>query len=79
MLHRYYKDGQKLDVAGLNQITVLIDRSETELTEVGLNEWRPKLDGPPHKHDEKDQIFYISSGEGSKNPLILRVHFALYS
>jgi quercetin dioxygenase-like cupin family protein len=64
MLHRYYKDGQKLDVAGLNQITVLIDRSETELTEVGLNEWRPKLDGPPHKHDDKDQIFYISSGEG---------------
>jgi mannose-6-phosphate isomerase-like protein (cupin superfamily) len=51
-------------VAGLNQITVLVDRSETELTEVGLNEWRPNLDGPPHKHDDKDQIFYISSGEG---------------
>jgi len=64
MIHRYFKDGQKLDVAGLNQITVLIDRSETELTEVGLNEWRPKLDGPPHKHNAKDQIFYITSGEG---------------
>ena len=64
MIHRYFKEGQKLDVAGLNQITVLIDRSETELTEVGLNEWRPKLDGPPHKHNDKDQIFYITSGEG---------------
>lgn len=64
MIHRYYKNGQKLDVAGLNQITVLIDRSETEVTEVGLNEWRPNLNGPPHKHDDKDQIFYITSGIG---------------
>jgi len=64
MIHRYYKEGQKLDVAGLNQITVLIDRTETELTEVALNEWRAGLDGPPHAHSEKDQIFYIVSGEG---------------
>lgn len=64
MIHRYYKEGQKLDVAGLNQITVLIDRTETELTEVALNEWRPGLDGPPHIHAEKDQLFYIVSGEG---------------
>ena len=64
MIHRYYKEGQKLDVAGLNQITVLIDRTETELTEVALNEWRAGLDGPPHVHAEKDQIFYIVSGEG---------------
>jgi len=64
MLHKYFKDGQKLDVAGLNQITVLIDRSETELTEVGLNEWRPKLDGPPHKHNDKDQVFFVVSGKG---------------
>jgi quercetin dioxygenase-like cupin family protein len=64
MLHRYYKEGQKLDVAGLNEITVLIDRSETELTEVALNEWRSGLEGPPHLHSEKDQIFYIVSGDG---------------
>lgn len=64
MLHKYFKNGQKLDVAGLNQIIVLIDRSETELTEVGLNEWKPKLDGPPHKHNDKDQVFYITSGVG---------------
>jgi mannose-6-phosphate isomerase-like protein (cupin superfamily) len=62
MIHRNYKQGQKLDVAGLNQITVLLDRSETELTEIGINEW--KLDGPPHKHNDKDQIFYIISGDG---------------
>ena len=42
MIHRYYKEGQKLDVAGLNQITVLLDRTETELTEIALNEWRAR-------------------------------------
>lgn len=64
MINRFYKDGEKLDVAGLNEITVLIDRSETDHTEVGLNKWRPNLDGPPHKHNDKDQVFYITSGEG---------------
>lgn len=64
MIHRYYTDGEKLDVAGLNVVTVLIDRSETELTEIGHNCWRPRLDGPPHKHNDKDQIFYITSGVG---------------
>jgi mannose-6-phosphate isomerase-like protein (cupin superfamily) len=64
MIHRYYTEGEKLDVAGLNVVTVLIDRSETELTEIGHNCWRPRLDGPPHKHNDKDQIFYITSGVG---------------
>lgn len=64
MIKRFYKEGVKLDVAGLNKITVLLDRSETELTEIGLNEWKPGLYGPPHKHDLKDQVFYITSGEG---------------
>jgi quercetin dioxygenase-like cupin family protein len=64
MLHRYFKEGLKLDVAGLNQITVLVDRSETELTEIALNEWPSGLEGPPHLHAEKDQIFYITAGEG---------------
>ncbi len=65
MINRYYKDGEKLDVAGLNVITVLIDRSETELTEIGWNCWRPNLDGPPHKHNDKDQVFYITNGNGT--------------
>ena len=64
MLHKYYKDGQQLDVAGLNKIIVLIDRSESELSEIGFNEWRPQLDGPPHKHGDKDQVFYITNGIG---------------
>ena len=64
MINRFYKSGQMLDVAGLNKMIVLLDRSETEMTEVALNEWPPQLDGPPHKHDEKEQIFYITSGEG---------------
>ena len=64
MINRHFKHGQKLDVAGLNQMIVLLDRGETEMTEVALNEWRAGLDGPPHKHDEKEQIFYITSGTG---------------
>ena len=64
MLHKNYKEGEQLDVAGLNKITVLVDRSESELSEIGFNEWRPKLDGPPHKHGDKDQVFYITSGVG---------------
>ena len=47
MLHRFYKEGEQLDVAGLNLITVLIDRSETEITEVALNEWRAGLELQP--------------------------------
>ncbi len=64
MIHRYYENGEKLDVAGLNRITVLLDRSETELTEIGWNEWRPGLVGPPHWHTDKEQLFYIISGKG---------------
>lgn len=64
MINRYYKEGQKLDVAGLNEIIVLLDRSESEFSEIGWNSWRPNLDGPPHKHNYKDQIFYITDGVG---------------
>lgn len=65
MICRNLKQGNQLDVAGLNQITVVLDRSETQLSEAALNCWRPGLDGPPHKHERKEQIFYILAGEGS--------------
>jgi mannose-6-phosphate isomerase-like protein (cupin superfamily) len=65
MICTNYKEGQKLDVAGLNEITVLIDRSETELTEVAYNQWRKELNGPPHQHGQKEQIFFVVSGEGT--------------
>jgi len=64
MICRYYEEGEKLNVADLNLITVLIDRSETELTEVALNEWRTGLNGPPHRHGVKEQIFFVVSGSG---------------
>jgi len=64
MIKRYFKDGQKFDVAGLNEITVILDRSETELTEIGWNCWTPQQDGPPHKHNDKDQVFYVTGGIG---------------
>jgi len=64
MIHRYYLEGQKLNVADLNEMIVLIDRTEAELTEVALNTWRAGLVGPPHSHDQKDQVFYITSGTG---------------
>jgi mannose-6-phosphate isomerase-like protein (cupin superfamily) len=65
MIHRHSTNGQKLDVAGLNEITVLIDRSETELTEVAMNAWTPALDGPPHAHARKEQNFLVTSGRGT--------------
>ena len=65
MICRQYSEGQKLDVAGLNEITVLVDRSETELTEVGWNRWRKGLEGPPHSHAGKEQVFYVTDGEGA--------------
>jgi len=64
MIHRSSRNAQKLDVAGLNEITVLIDRSETALTEVAFNSWSPGLDGPPHAHDAKEQNFFILTGRG---------------
>lgn len=64
MIHRNSRVGQKLDVAGLNEITVLIDRSQTELTEVAMNSWSPGLDGPPHSHDRKEQNFLVTAGRG---------------
>jgi mannose-6-phosphate isomerase-like protein (cupin superfamily) len=64
MICRHYQDGQQLDVAGLNVVTVLVDRSETQLTEVGWNRWRKGLEGPPHSHEAKEQVFYVTDGEG---------------
>jgi mannose-6-phosphate isomerase-like protein (cupin superfamily) len=65
MICRHYKNGEKLDVANLNELIVLIDRGETALTEVALNTWRAGLVGPPHSHEAKEQIFYITSGAGT--------------
>lgn len=64
MFCSHYTEGEKLDVGGLNEITVLIDRSQTELTEVAYNEWRKGLTGPPHRHGRKEQVFYLLTGEG---------------
>jgi mannose-6-phosphate isomerase-like protein (cupin superfamily) len=65
MICHHYQNGQKLDVAGLNVVTVLVDRSQTQLTEVGWNRWRKGLEGPPHSHDAKEQIFYVTDGQGT--------------
>jgi len=65
MMNRHYDQGQKLDVAGLNEITVLIDRSCTARTEVGHNSWHPGQDGPPHRHEAKEQIFFVTAGTGT--------------
>jgi mannose-6-phosphate isomerase-like protein (cupin superfamily) len=65
MICTNYQEGEKLDVAGLNVVTVLVDRSQTQLTEIGWNCWRPGLEGPPHSHDAKEQIFYVTEGEGT--------------
>ena len=65
MFHRHYDQGPQLNVENLNFITVIIDRSETSLTEVALNTWTPSLNGPPHSHEGKEQVFFVTSGHGS--------------
>lgn len=67
MICRHYLHGQKLKVGDLNEITVLIDRSETSLTEVAMNFWRQGLNGPPHSHTGKEQVFFITEGNGVVN------------
>ena len=67
MICRNVLKGQKLNVANLNEITVLVDRSETNLTEVAMNFWRAELNGPPHSHAGKEQVFYITEGSGVVN------------
>jgi quercetin dioxygenase-like cupin family protein len=64
MICRRYNQGQRLDVAGINQIVVIIDRSETARTEVGLNIWPAGTVGPRHRHEEKEQTFFVTSGRG---------------
>jgi mannose-6-phosphate isomerase-like protein (cupin superfamily) len=64
MICRHPRSGLKLDVAGVNEITVLIDRSETERTEVAINAWQPGRDGPPHQHERKEQNFLVLEGHG---------------
>lgn len=65
MICRNYGQGEKLQVGDLNEITVMIDRSETRLTEVAMNVWRRGLDGPPHSHGAKEQVFFITEGDGT--------------
>jgi len=65
MICRRYNEGPRLDVAGLNEIVVVVDRSETARTEVGLNTWRAGLVGPPHRHDQKEQTFFVTAGRGT--------------
>lgn len=63
IVSRHYQEGEQIDVVGLNRITVLVDRSQTALTEVGWNFWKADLDGPPHFHDAKEQLFFATDGE----------------
>lgn len=64
MIHRRYNEGPLLDVAGLNTIAVVLDRSETARTEIGLETWRAGLVGPRHKHEQKEQVFLVTAGSG---------------
>ena len=64
-LIRNARDVPALKVHDLNEIMVLVDRSETDFTEVGLNTWPAGINGPPHAHPGKEQIFLVLSGEGS--------------
>ncbi len=65
MIHRNVDAGELLEVNELNTIRVSVDRSETALTETGLNCWRPGLIGPPHLQEAKGQMFLILGGQGT--------------
>jgi len=65
MIVKRYNEGEVLDVAGLNEITVLIDRSCTARAELELNTWAPGHDGPPHQHEAKEQVFFVVAGNGT--------------
>jgi quercetin dioxygenase-like cupin family protein len=67
MILRNYLHGQTLKVGDLNEITVLVDRGETSLTEVATNSWRKGLNGPPHSHVGKEQVFFVTEGNGVVN------------
>ena len=62
MIHGRCDEGGLLDAAGLNTIRVVLDRSETARTEIGLETWRAGLIGPPHKHDTREQVLLVTSG-----------------
>lgn len=64
MICRHNLQGEKLKVGNLNEITALIDRSEAGLTEVAMNFWKAELNGPPHSHIGKEQVFYVTEGSG---------------
>jgi quercetin dioxygenase-like cupin family protein len=64
MIVRNARNRESLKVHDLNQIVVLLDRSETALTEVGINSWPAGIMGPPHAHTQKEQVFLILSGSG---------------
>lgn len=64
MIGRDSLHGERLKVGNLNELKVLIDRSETHRTEVAMNFWKAKLNGPPHSHAGKEQVFYITEGTG---------------
>jgi len=67
MIRRNHLQGQTLQVGDLNEITVLVDRCETSLTEVATNFWRKGLNGPPHSHTGKEQVFFVTEGNGVVN------------
>jgi quercetin dioxygenase-like cupin family protein len=59
---KHYQDGEVTDVSGLNRVTILVDRTQASLTEVGWNYWPAGTEGPPHFHDGKEQMFFATQG-----------------
>lgn len=60
---KHYQDGEVTDVEGLNRVTILVDRTQAALTEVGWNYWPAGTQGPPHYHDGKEQMFFATLGQ----------------
>lgn len=50
---------------GMNKVRLLVDRKDTEATEVLLNVFPAGIQTPFHLHPEKERVFYILEGTGT--------------
>jgi hypothetical protein len=64
MINMTFKDGEIQYVDGSNTTTLLVDRSETVLTEICRSCWQPDQLGPSQKHKHRDHTrAYGAMGE----------------
>jgi mannose-6-phosphate isomerase-like protein (cupin superfamily) len=64
MINRYFQNGEKVEGADRNTITLLIERNETNMLELALIRWPEGSKGAMAAHKDKEQTFFVRSGRG---------------